>query len=343
MSLGTTAKPRTLTMGALALIVAVGCGDFGEPGEPGGDASFGGSGGTAGPNAPNGGGGTEGGGAGAGGAGGEGPGIVDVFDGVISNPVDVLVADPDRSSWDALTITDGGSASDYAATALACFEAPAACGGAACTVFATCCVDNGTCCKAPEFAELPSAIDFPSCAGTDLATCVAPTSASVFGPATLEITNRGLIPDGNASEEGGALIGETVDLAGTRVRVDVEFALPVGCGVSCLESAGVAFTSEAPDAFVNAGLGLLLSGSRDELNLMIGNAVVRSFDPGNDATQWSLIATPDGRVDVLRDDVVQFTASFDPSTLRQARLALFGRNLSEGAKRAAIRTVEFST
>lgn len=254
------------------------------------------------------------------------------------NPVEVLVADPDRSAWDVLTDAGVSSPNEYASRAATCYATADACSTPGCSVFATCCVGNGTCCKPVADAPLPLEVDFGDCSGLDIGSCSANsgTSASAFGPSQPLINSRGLVPGGNATSEGGAVIGDSTDLGTTRVRVDVEFALPIGCGASCLESAGVAFSNTTPGTFVDADVGLLLSGSRKQVNLMIGNAVAETFDAGNGQTRWALILSPEGQVEVLRNDMVEATHTFDASMLRQAALVLFGRNLSAPTNSAAI-------
>ena len=258
-----------------------------------------------------------------GGAGGGGGSSGVTFNGNIEvvdqNPVGTLVADPGNSGYEAVTTTDMSTPEEYATLALTCYASPDACLAESCSVLATCCIDNGTCCKPFAAPPLPPEIDFQA------------------------VNDRGLVPGGDASSEGSVIVGDPVDLATTRVRIDVEFALPIGCGASCLESAGVTFTGTTPGAFVVAEAGLLLNGYRNQVNLMIGDAVAATFDAGSDQTRWALILSPEGRVEVLRNEIGQGAYAFNPSTLRQASLVLFGRNLSEAPNSAAIRRIEVQT
>ncbi len=322
--------------GALVVLVG-GCGEGIDPERDLAAGPTGGAGGT----------GTPDGSEDAGGAGGAGSGVT--FHGNIEvvdrNPVGTLVADPGNSGYEAVTTTDMSTPEEYATLALACYATAGACLGGGCGVLATCCVDSGTCCKSITDPLLPPEIDFEACGDPDLGSCAADagTTAEVFGSSLPVINDRGLVPGGDASSEGSAIVGDPVDLANTRVRVDVEFALPIGCGASCLESAGVTFSSTTPGAFVDAEVGLLLSGSRNEVNLMIGDAVADTFDAGSDQTRWALILSPEGRVEVLRNDIGQGAHAFEASTLRRASLVLFGRNLSEVQSSAAIRRIEVQT
>ncbi|MEM7434490.1 MAG: hypothetical protein AAF436_04995 [Myxococcota bacterium] len=348
----TPVRPTSLGPLVLALLlgacVAVGCQegdtngntvDFGPSLPPEG----GGTGGGGGEGSP-----TLGGDA-AGGAGGSGGGFAPVEDGgvrgLVDNPVGLLVADPLRSAWGQLGGTDFGAAEDYGAQALACYGSESTCSGESCAVFATCCIDSGNCCVPSEDPALAAPLAFATCDGLDLAGCASTLGvvADGFGPVAPSFTARGLVPGGNITSEGGASFGSAFDLATTKVRADVRFAAPADCGPSCLESAGVAFSGSEPSNFVDAGLGLLLSGSRNEVNLMIGDAVADQFDAASGSSEWSLVASPEGRVEVLRDDVSLGTYAFDPSSLRQASFLVFGRNLNAAPDNAAVRSVEIGT
>ncbi|MDH3729355.1 MAG: hypothetical protein OER77_17630, partial [Myxococcales bacterium] len=284
-----------------------------------------------------------------GGAGGGGGSSGVTFHGNIEvvdqNPVGTLVADPGNSGYEAVTGTDMSTPMEYATLAFTCYASPDACLADSCGVLATCCVDTGTCCKPIADPPLPPELDFQACDGLDLDSCAVGdgTTAVATDPSQPVINDGGLVPGGDASSEGSAIIGDPVDLATTRVRVDVEFTLPIGCGPSCLESAGVTFSNTTPGAFIEAEVGLLLNGSRNEVNLMIGDTVADTFDAGSDQTRWALVVSPEGRVEVLRNDIGQGPHAFDPSTLRQASLILFGRNLSEAQNSAAIRRIEVQT
>jgi len=313
----------------LALVVA-GCNDDsvsrGSGPAPDFDAGTGGTGGTA---------------ADAGGQGGaEGVNVDAAFE---SNPVDLLLANPQRNPDEILGGIDAPGAGGYARTAAACYVSADACGDAECGAFASCCVKTGTCCAAiVDDAPLPAALDFRQCAGqtTDVCAQDGGSDAVPFGQLEPVLSGRGLIPNGTATAEGGVVIGELVDLSSQRAEVEVQFTLPVGCNGTCLESAGIAFTSNAPDTFVDAEVGLLLSGSREVVNVMIGNAVAESFDAGTDNTRWRLVLSPDGSAQVLRDGVPLGTYSFDAAALQQARFVAFGRNLGAATTSAAIAVIE---
>jgi predicted GH43/DUF377 family glycosyl hydrolase len=286
-----------------------------------------------------------GGDAGVEGAGGQGDGGAPAFEGtggLTDNPVDQLFANPQRNAWDVLG-TDAAAANTYADAARACYASPDTCDDAECGAYASCCVNNGTCCEPiVDDPPLPALLDFQKCAGQTVSQCAEGVGSTAVAFSQIEpvLSGRGLIPNGTATAEGGALIGEPVDLSSQRTQVDVQFTLPVGCGGTCLESAGVAFTGTPPGAFVAAEVGLLLSGSRHAVNLMIGDAVADSFDAGTDDTRWRLVLSPAGSVRLFRDGTPLGSYAFDAASLKQARLVTFGRNLGAAATSAAIAVLE---
>jgi len=326
-----TQRLNWLAMIAVVAAMSLGCGDASSDGAASldhgpnvggagsaGDSGLGGQGGAQGANAP---------------------------DGFFDNPVDLLFADAQRNPSDFLgpstDATEG--ARSYNEAALACYAATSACGAAECGAFASCCVNTGTCCMPlVEEAPLPAALDFRSCNGQDLVDCAETSLANAvtFGELEPLLNARGLVPNGTAEAEGGVLIGEPVNLASQRVELDVQFSLPVGCGGTCLESAGVAFTATEPGSLVDAEVGLLLSGSREVVNVMIGNEVADSFFAAPGSTKWRMVLSPGGSAQVFRDGELRGRYGFDAAALSQARLVAFGRNLSEPSQSAAIAAIQ---
>jgi predicted GH43/DUF377 family glycosyl hydrolase len=256
--------------------------------------------------------------------------------GLAENPVAQLLANPERSG--ALG-PDFQDAQGYGEAAIACYTAADACDASECSAFAACCVDTGSCCKPVAGGPaLPAVLDFVECAGLSLEDCIEPEGASAmdFGSKEPLLTSRGLVPNGTATAEGGAVIGDAVDLASDLVQLDVQFTLPLGCNGTCLESAGVAFTTSMPDAFVDAEVGLVLSGSRQTVSLVLGGQAADSFAAGTDQTIWSLVLSPSGSVKVLRNGTLQAAHPFDSASLTAARLVVFGRNLNVAETSAAI-------
>jgi predicted GH43/DUF377 family glycosyl hydrolase len=297
------------------------------------DAGGGGSGGT----------GANAGYEGNGGAGGAGAPSLDGTSGLADNPVGQLLANPQRNPFDFLGDAEG--ARGYAEAATTCYAATDSCGGAVCEAFASCCVSTGHCCQPIDDPSLPAVLDFEQCQGLTVGSCAAAagSSATTFGPLEPVIGGRGLVPNGTATSDGGVVVGGVTNLATQLLRIDVRFALPIGCNGTCLESAGVSFTASNPGVFVDAEVGLLLSGSRETVSLMIGGEVADTFDAGTDATRWSLSISPEGSVKVLRDDASQGSYSFDSRALTEARLVLYGRNLNAEPNNAAIASLSIES
>lgn len=333
---------RLLIAAALALL-SLGCGSSDDAGS----ASLDGAGGSAGTAAPSDGAGGapagQGGGSeGLGGAGGLDMGSPTYFDagadGFVSNPIEQLFADPARSPWDFLDAA-GRDGQTYVDAAKACYAEPGACDSDACSAFAACCTASGSCCEPLVDAPIPQSLLFGQCQGQSIEACLANAGfdADVFGESAPLLTARGLVPNGSAAAEGGALLGEVVNLSSLRVLAEVQFAPPIGCAGTCLESAGIAFTRfTETNAFGGADVGLLLSGSRELVNLMIGGQVADSFDAGDATTVWRMTLSPAGTVEIERDGASLGVYSFDARSLGQARLALFGRNLGSDNNSAAI-------
>ena len=325
----------------LGLMLAIGAGSgcaegsgedptFLDGGGGGSGEDSSGDGGTAGNVGAGGGGGRGGGGGGEGGS--------PTIDGLLLSVE--LFASPERAPFDPTQPVPPQGANQYAAQATGCYEQ--ACTNPECTSLAACCIENASCCSRELNPLLPPAIDFAACDGLGVAACAqdAVSTSSTFGPEEPTITARGLIPGGDLSADGGAIVGEPVDLATRTLDLTVQFGRPVGCGPSCLESVGVTLTESSPSAFVDAELGLLLSGARDEVNLMIGGNVAESFAAQSDGARWGLSASPNGTVVVRRDGVELTERTFDPDRLRSARLVVFGRNLSEPARSATVTSLE---
>jgi hypothetical protein len=265
-------------------------------------------------------------------------------EGLDQNPVELLLAEPQRNPGDFLG-SDALGGPAYGEAAIACYAAPDACGASDCNAFASCCVDTASCCKPTADPRLPGLLDFVGCAGSTLEQCVAPEGIGVttFGPREPLLTGRGLVPNGTASSEGGAIIGQAANLSSYLLELEVQFTLPLGCNGTCLESAGVGFTTSVPDVFVDPEVGLLLSGSRETVSLILGGTVADSFDAGTSDTLWSLVVSPPGSVEVYRDGARQGAYQFDSTSLTEASLAAYGRNVNVADTSAAIASIELGT
>lgn len=324
------------TIGLFTLLLAIACG----PSDGASEMLGAGAGGTAGSADGGGGGDAAEGGAGSNGAGGQegAPPRADVdADGFFNNPVESLAADPVDGPLGAFS--DAQSIGDYVEAAAACYAEPTACDRPDCAAFASCCPASGRCCSRAEDSLLPAAIDFTSCAGLSLQACAADQGfeAQAFGPDSRVLTERGIVPNGSATAEGGALIGGPVDLSSKRVRIETQLAPPVGCNAVCLQSAGIAFTPASElGGFAGTAVGLLLSGARDAVQLVIRSQVAATFDAGNADTVWALTVSPSGMVEVERDGAVVERADVDAASLDESHLAVFGRNLEADDESAAV-------
>lgn len=283
----------------------------------------------------------------AGGAGGQGGASAPTFDGGVGrqglsdNPLELLFADPNRVSME-LPGVDAAEAADYAGAADRCYASSAACEAPECAMFAACCVDTTACCEPVASPSLPNVLSFDACAGQTAEACAegANASATTFGPSEPVLTGRGLVPNGSATSDGGVVLGDPVDAASGALRIHVTFSLPIGCNGTCLESAGVALSASEPGAFVDAEVGLLLSGSREVVNLMVGGVSVDAFDAGSSESIWTLALSPQGTVEVLRDGTSLGSSTFDAGALDEAQLVLYGRNLGAATSSAAIASLE---
>jgi hypothetical protein len=340
-----TDRSNTRLLGPLlaSVIVAVlsmGCAasesSSADAGDPTHDAATGGTGGYApdeglnGDDAPEGAGGDSGGGPAAPSAGNP--------DALVNNPIEQLFADGERTPFDFFDGLGTGPQS-YADTASICYADAADCESSLCTPFAACCVATGRCCMPPEVSPLPESLSFIDCSGGAVEDCAASKGydAVEFGDRGVLITSRGLVPNGDATSEGGTLLGDAVALTNERVTVTVTFAYPRGCNGTCLESAGVAFTSDdGTDRFNGAAVGLLFSGSRERVSLLIGGQTVDAYPAADASATWTLALSPAGTVEVASGDATLGVYAFDPEPLSSARLAVFGRSLFSNANSAAV-------
>jgi hypothetical protein len=329
-----------LLASVLVAVLSVGCaasesnasGDAGDLRNPG----TGGNGGTALDGGVNGDDGPEG----AGGDGGGGPAAPSAgnSDALVNNPVEQLFADGERTPFDFFDALGSGPQS-YADTVATCYGDATTCESSLCAPFAACCIATGSCCMPLEVTPLPESLSFGDCNGGSIEDCAAlvGSNAVEFGDRQTLITSRGLVPNGDAASEGGALLGDAVTLTNERVTVTATFAHPIGCNGTCLESAGVAFTSDdGTNRFNGAGVGLIFSGSRERVSLLVGGQAVDAYPAGDPSTTWTLVVSPAGTVEVTSNGATLGAYAFDPEPLASARLAVFGRSLFSSTNSAAV-------
>jgi hypothetical protein len=277
----------------------------------------------------------------AGGGGSAGPSAGLDSEALVNNPVEELFANTERSPIDFLE-SSGASPQGYAETVATCYSESGACEESFCAPFAACCVATGGCCMPLESLPLPDSLEFADCSGSTIEDCAAGAGfeANAFGAESPLITSRGLVPNGSPTSEAGALLGDSLNLSNERVTVAVEFVPPIGCNGSCLESAGVGFTPDSGDGrFNGAEVALLYSGSREEVSVLVGDQVVDSFESTDASATWSLVLSPSGSAEVLRDGATLGVYPYEPMLLERARLAFFGRSLFSNTSSAAIARV----
>ncbi|NOY92815.1 MAG: hypothetical protein GXP55_16620 [Deltaproteobacteria bacterium] len=235
-----------------------------------------------------------------------------------------------------LSRADGFGNGDVAETPIcndALFGAEAVeldCQNSACQNVASCCVGRGDCCgDTPNLApaSLPS---FVGC-GTDVLGCLGETRGRLFGSPTPSITADGTFaPGGDGNFDSGLLLERVVDLRSTRLSLKAHFVTPSDCGPGCLEGAAVSVSTQ--DLFdettrVDMLAGLVLSGSRADVSLIVAGRDVQSW-PASDASTWTLLLTPDGRVQVLADGMELLTSPVGYVPAGAARIVLSGHDLN---------------
>lgn len=258
------------------------------------------------------------------------------------------IGDPDASYLDSGTVTDG-SASDAGAhppftdgipadneapdgLTAACYpEAPEAdpptCGSESCFALPGCCLGQGDCCAPIATDALPSSLDFAPCEGSAPDECL--DGLTAFGPRAPSIAGDTLFAGGDADYDSGLLVGGAFDATTYRAEIAVTFSAATGCGVSCLESAGLAFTDQttfSATTVIRPVVGLLLGGSDNAVRLIVADRVVASRPMASASERWSLVVRPSGEVTAMREGQPVFEAAVDVARLASGRLVLFGRN-----------------
>lgn len=197
---------------------------------------------------------------------------------------------------------------------------------ARCPGLRTCCVADGDCCDTASGESF--ALELDRCDPGDAITCTTllGIEASAFGDPLPRVQDDALLPNGDDAYDSGLVVGAPRDLTSHRVEVGVTFARPSDCSATCLEGVGVGFSAQQvfdDTTHVRMMVGLLYSGSRDEVSLIIGDEAAKSWELESPEERWSLVVRPTGVLTVTRGDV-SHTADFAPSA--DARLVVYGRN-----------------
>jgi len=226
-------------------------------------------------------------------------------------------------------------------TRLSCFDGldndasmVADCADPACQSLGSCCVGRGDCCVELSSSPLPTSLDVSGCSGTEVGACLtaAMTTFSSFGSPGPFLDRGALAPGGDASGDGGLLLGDALDLRTHRVALEADFVDAEECGPTCLESVALGVVPDGPvGRIVHPLVALLSSPSLAQVRLIIGDDVVKSFPSTLASSRWSLSLDPEGRVRVGNDQpgFVAFEAPFTP--IANARLLIYGRSRNPSA------------
>ncbi len=232
-----------------------------------------------------------------------------------------FAGDPDTrlSCFDGLD-NDGSSATD--------------CADPACQPLGSCCVGRGDCCAELSASPLPSHVDVSACTGTDALACVSgmETSVESFGDGAPFLDRGALAAGGNSSGDSGLLLGTAIDLRTHQVTLEADVTAAEECGATCLESVAFGFVPDAPvGRVVRPLVALLSSPSLNQMRLIIGDEVVKSFAVTAANIRWTLRLDPSGRVRVSNDQLAfsDFEAPFVP--VEAARLVIYGRSRNPSA------------
>jgi hypothetical protein len=163
--------------------------------------------------------------------------------------------------------------------------------------------------------------------------------ATLFGSPTPFVEGDTLALGGDAAYDSGLLFPTTYDLRTDVLRLSASFGLPADCS-GCLESAAFGVTAAralGDTDHVVPIAALVLSGARNEVALVIGNATHARFEasPG----PWTLALSPDGTASVSRDGaVVHDGARFARDS--SARVVLYGHSRNPSATSIASARIE---
>jgi len=221
------------------------------------------------------------------------------------------------------------------------------CNDVGCAGSAACCVGDGECCsELGAGSPLPDGLGFTGCDGMFVDTCVPDVTG--FGDPLPWVRGGLLFPGGDTTYDSGLVVGDAVDLTAMRVRVSARFVAAEGCGASCLEGSAIGFTG--PQAFddqthVRPIVALSLSGSRNEVSLEVGDAIVRRWSLSGEAETWTLVLRPSGEAEVRREGSTEAVADVSYRPVAGAQMVLYGRNRNRtsGAVGARIGDVSIET
>lgn len=216
--------------------------------------------------------------------------------------------------------------------------------------------DDGVDCDDPDCAATPACCvgsTSARCCDTsvgdgslnlDFGTCALPSACSgaytTFGAPI--VYDGALEPRGDAAGDSGMVSTTPLDLMNQRVTIGFELGLAdASCGVSCLETAGIALLTTPPTEStpLRAEVGVTYSGARNEVVLSLDGVRWDAIPVGaEEATaRFTLQVDAEGYVGLTRlgesVDHIEVAAGFAPGPLH---LAVFGRNRAADVSHARV-------
>ena len=210
-----------------------------------------------------------------------------------------------------------------------------------CAPLRSCCVGNGDCCSPNSIDGFINSTNFLLC--TDLDSCFASTPWSSFGMG-VERTDRGLVSQGTATEEGGVRFHTPIDLQTTRLQLNLDIDLPGDCDANCIETLTLGLVEDAdadPGQVLDFPIALTYSGARDAFSLFFQGRERNRFSRG-EATNAELIVRPTGSIQLRigSEIVARYENVFSP---RYFQLVLSGRSRDGGQTSLALKTLNVLT
>lgn len=216
-----------------------------------------------------------------------------------------------------------------------------------CAVELVCCVGSasGACC-APDGET--RALSLASCADGPADGCFSGrTDLSFFGEDTPTVEDAALVPQGGTGH-GGVALGGPIDLRAANVTFSATVAVPdraMRCS-DCVDGAGIAVLAELPPPGqrASARFGVLATGSRDEVVVLVADEVVARTSLPLGAALLDIELGVDGTA-VARLGEAELARVEGLELPESAWLVVFGQNTnpSAGEERVRVRDATATT